>query len=62
MAEGKVVASYLVRVTVRNEMADNDPPVLPTNERLEGAIRDAIATSFDIDEREISVSSERLDK
>lgn len=60
---GKVLASYLVKVTLRVvddlEETEDDPNV-PTNLALEEAIAEAIEDAFD--DIQVSASSERTDK
>ena len=63
---GKVIATYLVRVTLRE--GDNTPPDakvqpedIPTNDRLSKMVRDAVYAYTEFLEDEIHVESERTD-
>ena len=63
---GKIVATYLVRVTLRE--GDNTPPdakvqpeEIPTNDRLATIVSRAVYEFTDFLEDEIHVESERTD-
>lgn len=61
----KIIASYLVRVTLHepDRAADEGRELTPpTNERLEGVIKDALYDETPFYADEIGVSSERTDK
>ena len=64
--QGKVLASFLVRVTLRE--GDNTPPDatvqpedIPTNDRLSKIVSDAVYAYTDFLPDEIHVESERTD-
>lgn len=66
MANGKVIASYQVRVTLRDsappEVQETEPFVPPTNDRLAAVIGAALVGALDLTEDDVSVTSERLDR
>lgn len=55
---GPVLASFQVRITVREARPDPSAHV-PTNESLAATVKEAIEQEFDV---EATVRSERLDK
>lgn len=62
-APRRLVASYLVRVTIRHdEQRGLSIPVPPTNAALEALVKRAILTGGDTFDDEVHVSSERTDR
>lgn len=56
----KIIATYAVKVTVRSDQDDVEPP---TNAEIEDAIVDAVSEELsDVPDLSVSASSERTDK
>ena len=63
MSKGKVIATYLARITVRADEAhegdDHETP--PTLETLNRTIEGAVDKLFELDAPDVNVTSERVD-